>query len=212
MPEPPIGSVPTVDVGPGTGTIGLSPAPPISVEPSGIPTRPTVDAGGRDEAASVVPAQLLDEVPDSPPPSNNAPVDAALADAAQPIALGAGLIGEMPGVVISVDPSGMPTGRVDCGLSGDVASMPAGGCIPGIVVCAMVAVETSQSVLVTSIAAIGEFRFCMRNPPADGIDLRKLRPERYFQNARPALRSHDGVDASPSAPTRLALFQDSPRV
>ncbi|WP_256470582.1 hypothetical protein [Bradyrhizobium sp. 2] len=40
----------------------------------------------------------------------------------------------MPGVTISVDPSGTPTGRVDCGLSGDVASMPVEGCIPGMVV------------------------------------------------------------------------------
>jgi hypothetical protein len=123
-----------MDVGPDTGTDGLIPAPPISVEPSGIPTRPTVDVEGRGEAAAVLPAQLVDEVPDSPPPSNNAPDDAALPDPAQPVMLCAGLIGEMPGVVISVDPSGMPTGRVDCGLSGDVASMPVGDCMPGTVV------------------------------------------------------------------------------
>ena len=126
--------VPFKDVGPATGTDGLIPAPPISVAPSGIPTRPTVDVEGRDDGATLLPAQLVDEVPDSPPPSNNAPLDPALPDPAQPIVLCAGLIGEMPGVVISVDPSGMPTGRVDCGLSGDVASMLAGGCIPGIVV------------------------------------------------------------------------------
>lgn len=131
---PSIDVVPTVEVGPGTGTVGLIPAPPISVEPSGIPDRPTVDVEGRGETAAALPAQLVDELPDSPPPSNNAPVDAALPELAQPIVLCAGLIGEMPGVAISVDPNGMPTGRVDCGLSGDVASMPAGGCIPGIVV------------------------------------------------------------------------------
>ncbi|WP_354160346.1 MULTISPECIES: hypothetical protein [unclassified Bradyrhizobium] len=126
--------VPFKGVGPATGTDGLIPAPPISVAPSGIPTRPTVDVEGRDGTAAVLPAQVVDEVPDNPPPSNNAPVDAALPDPAQALVLGAGLIGEMPGVTISVDPNGMPTGRVDCGLSGDVASMPAGGCIPGAVV------------------------------------------------------------------------------
>ncbi|WP_354056901.1 hypothetical protein [Bradyrhizobium sp. RT6a] len=126
--------VPFKDVGPATGTDGLIPAPPISVAPNGIPTRPTVAVEGRDETVAVLPAQVVDEVPDSPPPSNNVPEDGAFPDPAQAIVLCAGLIGEMPGVAISVDPSGMPTGRVDCGLSGDVASMPAGGCIPGIVV------------------------------------------------------------------------------
>ncbi|RXT35569.1 hypothetical protein B5V03_36810 [Bradyrhizobium betae] len=126
--------MPIVDVGPGTGTVGLIPAPPISVAPSGIPTRPTVDVEGRGEASAVLPVQLAAEPPDSPPPSNNAPVDAVFAELTQPIMLCAGVIGEIPGVAISVDPNGMPTGRVDCGLSGDVASMPAGGCIPGTVV------------------------------------------------------------------------------
>jgi hypothetical protein len=153
LPEPSIEVVPPVGVGPGTGTDGLIPAPPISVEPSGIPTRPTVDVEGRDETAAVLPVQLVDEVPDSPPPSNNAPEDEALPDSAQAVVFGAGLIGEMPGVAISVDPKGMPTGRVDCGLSGEVASMPAGGCVPGIVVWAMAAVETSHRTLVASIAA-----------------------------------------------------------
>ncbi|WP_157095281.1 hypothetical protein [Bradyrhizobium sp. AT1] len=124
----------TVEVGPGTGTVGLIPALPISVEPSGIPTRPTVEVEGRGEAAMLLPVQSVDEGPESPPPSNNAPDDALSLDGGQPIMLCIGLIGEMPGVAISVDPSGIPTGRVDCGLSGDVASMPAGGCSPGTVV------------------------------------------------------------------------------
>jgi hypothetical protein len=115
LPEPSIDVVPTVELGPGTGTVGLIPAPPISVEPSGIPTRPTVDVEGRDETAAVLPAQLVDEVPDSPPPSNNAPVDEGLPDPTQPVVLCMGLIGEMPGVAISVDPSGMPTGREHAG-------------------------------------------------------------------------------------------------
>ncbi|MGY4409341.1 hypothetical protein ACVWW4_001077 [Bradyrhizobium sp. LB7.1] len=151
---PSIEVVPFKDVGPATGTGGLIPAPPISVAPSGIPTRPTVDVEGRDETAAVLPAQLVDEVPDNPPPSNNAPVDAALPDPAQPIVLCTGLIGEMPGVAISVDPSGMPTGRVDCGFRGDVASMPVGGCMPGTVVCAMAAAGTSPSMAVASITPL----------------------------------------------------------
>jgi hypothetical protein len=58
----------------------------------------------------------------------------------------------MPGVAISVDPSGMPTGRVDCGLRGDVASIPAGDCVPGTVVCAMAAAEISHKAPVATIA------------------------------------------------------------
>jgi len=56
LPEPSIEFVLPMDVGPDTGTDGLIPAPPISVEPSGIPTRPTVDVEGRGEAAAVLPA------------------------------------------------------------------------------------------------------------------------------------------------------------
>ncbi|WP_249142832.1 hypothetical protein [Bradyrhizobium liaoningense] len=82
----------------------------------------------------MLPLQVTDEPPDSPPPSNNAPGEAVLPVPAQPAMSCAGLSGEMPGVAISVDPNGTPTGRVDCGLSGDVASMPVEGCIPGMVV------------------------------------------------------------------------------
>jgi hypothetical protein len=132
--EPLIEVVLPVAAGPCTGTDGLIPAPPSSVAPSGIPTRPTVDAEGSGGAAVMLPLHVTDEPPDSPPPSNKAPDEAVLPDPAQPAVLCAGLSGEMPGVAISVDPSGTPTGRVDCGLSGDVASMPVEGCIPGMVV------------------------------------------------------------------------------
>ncbi|MCP3407261.1 hypothetical protein [Bradyrhizobium sp. CCGB01] len=134
MLEPPIEVVLSVAAGPGTGTDGLIPAPPSSVAPSGIPTRPTVDAEGRGDAAAMLPLQVADEPLESPPPSNNAPGDAEVLDPAHPGMACDGLSGEMPGVAISVEPSGMPTGRVDCGLSGDVASMPVGGGIPGTVV------------------------------------------------------------------------------
>lgn len=121
-------------VGPGTGTVGLIPGPLSSVAPSGIPTRPTVDDEGKEDGAAMPPAQAVNDPPESPPPSNSAPGDAALPDPAQAAMPCEGLNGEMPGAAISVDPSGMPAGRVDCGSSGDVASMPAGGCVPGAVV------------------------------------------------------------------------------
>ncbi|MVT71844.1 hypothetical protein GPL20_01735 [Bradyrhizobium cajani] len=144
--------MPSEGTGLGTGTDGLIPAPPSSVAPSGIPTRPAVDVEGRGDGAIVLAEQAVDEPPESPPPSNNAPGDAGFPEPVQFIMPCAGLSGEVPGVAISVDPNGMPTGRVDCGLSGDVASMPVGGCVPGIVVCAIAAAEANQSMLVASAA------------------------------------------------------------
>ncbi|WP_247457730.1 hypothetical protein [Bradyrhizobium sp. 2] len=70
MLEPLIEVVLSVAAGPCTGTDGLIPAPPSSVAPSGIPTRPTVDAEGSGDAAVMLPLQVTDEPPDSPPPSN----------------------------------------------------------------------------------------------------------------------------------------------
>lgn len=140
MPAPPINGVPLIDIVPsagagfGTGTEGLIPAPPSSVAPNGIPTRPTVIGEDDSGEAAALPAHALDELPDSPPPSNNAPGEAEFADVGQFDMPCAGLSGEVPGVAISVDPSGMPTGRVDCGLSGDVAIMLGEGCIPGTIV------------------------------------------------------------------------------
>ncbi|KYH01459.1 hypothetical protein SE91_25665 [Bradyrhizobium sp. DOA1] len=131
---PLIGVVPSAGAGLGTGTDGLIPPPPSSVAPNGIPTRPTVDGEDRGDGAIALPAQALDELLASPPPSNNAPGAAEFVDVGQFVMSCAGLSGEMPGVAISVDPSGMPTGRVDCGLSGDVASMPGEGGAPGTVV------------------------------------------------------------------------------
>jgi hypothetical protein len=37
----------------------------------------------------------------------------------------------MPGVAISVEPSGMPVGRVDLAESGDVEGMLSAGCMMG---------------------------------------------------------------------------------
>jgi hypothetical protein len=98
-----------------TGGGGLSPALPSSVEPNGMAARPTFNVGsaGVDEPTLPVPAQPLDAAPVVPAPSNSG---AAVCDVGppapeQPMAPiaeeGAGL---MPGVVISVAPSGMPMG------------------------------------------------------------------------------------------------------
>ena len=71
--------------GPGTGTVGLIPAPPSSVAPRGIPTRPTVgvDDDGVGVAVVIV-EQLVEEPLDMPPPSNSAPDDAVVVDPGQP--------------------------------------------------------------------------------------------------------------------------------
>ena len=121
------------EIGPGTGSDGLIPAPPSSLAPSGIPTRPTVDGELRGDAGAPVVAQEGDALAESPPPSNRAPGNPALAGPEQllmPMPCD-GLTGDTPGVAISVDPSGMPTGRVDPKGSGDVPRMPTDGCISG---------------------------------------------------------------------------------
>ena len=139
-----MGMVPTVELGPGTCTDGLMPAPPISVDPSGIPTRPTVDVEEGWADWLVMPlAQVSDELPDSPPPSNKAPDDPALPDAGQLVMPCDGVIGETPGVAISVEPSGMPSGRIEPVLSGDVEGMPIDCGVAGIVgsaICATAAI------------------------------------------------------------------------
>ncbi len=122
---------------------GLRPAPPSSVEPSGIPVCPTVCAapmlvGDDAEAAGAVDeppvaAQVPDAVPVMPPPSNSAPVPdiPMLAapfpeHAVAPPAVGARgeapeMVGLTPGVASSVAPSGMPVGP-----TGAVGPMPSG--------------------------------------------------------------------------------------
>src|SRR5689334_10356145 len=128
-------------MGPGTGTDGLIPAPPISVDPSGMPTRPTVDVwGSRADDVVVSLGQPDDEPPERPPPSNRVPDDPALPDTGQLVMSCEGSMGDTPGVAISVEPSGMPSGRVEPRLSGDVAVMPtgacAGSCVVGSAICA----------------------------------------------------------------------------
>jgi hypothetical protein len=151
--EPSIELVPLDSIGPGTGTAGLIPAPPISVAPSGMPTRPTVDSGaGTIGVIVVLLEQPSDEPPDNPPPSNKVPDDPLLSETAQLVTPGEGLIGDTPGVTISVEPSGMPAGRVEPRLSDDVADIPAEGCVVGSAICACDAVGVSHIRLAASAA------------------------------------------------------------
>ena len=135
----------------GTGATELRPAPPSSVDPRGIPTRPADDVAalGFDVPAEFVVAvvtQELDALPEMPPPSNDAPEDCtpALLESEQLVVPRAGptpdgaAAGLMPGVAISVDPNGIPAGwtvELDPKLSGDVAPIP-GDELPNPFVCA----------------------------------------------------------------------------
>src|SRR5271168_3042587 len=114
--------------GSATGAAGLMPAPRISVAPKGIPTRPIDEGKGRGDGILRLSAQESDVVPEIPPPSNGASDDRAPSEPAQlsVSALCEGTAGLMPGVAISVEPSGMPSGRV---AGCDVVRMPAGGCM-----------------------------------------------------------------------------------
>jgi hypothetical protein len=120
--------------GPVTGTIGLIPALPISVAPRGIPTRPADDEG-RGDRGILLSAHERDVFPESPPPSNGAPDNAAALELAQvPMpTLSEGLTGLMPGVAISVASSGIPAGPADPMASGDVARMPGDCCAEDLV-------------------------------------------------------------------------------
>ena len=116
--------------GPGTGAAGLSPPPPSSVAPKGRPAG-LADAEGRADGGVWLSAQESDAPPESAPPSNRAPGDPVLPDPAQVPMSCEGLTGDTPRVGISVDPSGMASGRVERKASGDVARMPVDGWISG---------------------------------------------------------------------------------
>jgi|ERR1700733_3795741 hypothetical protein len=140
----------------GTAVVWLSPGVPRSVAPSGMP-EPTTDPGDPGMAPptpdiDAAPAAPVFEVPEpqlfdrvDPPPSK----------AAFELAFGQGMIsGLTPGVLISVEPSGMPPrpGEVeldeelfaDGTFSGDVAPMP------GVVVCACAAATPIQQLKAAS--------------------------------------------------------------
>jgi hypothetical protein len=103
----------------GTGSPGLIPALPSSVDPRGIPRRPTdeVEVEGSELFAAAADLQDDDEVPDRPPPSKTGPepedgkleLEQFVVAGAMPAPV-SGAIGPRPGVASSVDPSGIPTG------------------------------------------------------------------------------------------------------
>jgi hypothetical protein len=137
-----------------TGGAGLVPGSPISVEPIGMPARPTcdIDGAGVDGAALAAPAQPLDVAPAIPPPSNSVVV--AVCDVGPPVEQTPveGSAGLMPGVAISVAPSGMPTGPTgapDPMASGDVA--PSGE-VPIEPTCASAALQTTREAARVEIA------------------------------------------------------------
>jgi len=77
-------------------------------------------------------------LPENPPPSNGAADGPAPSEPAQFVVptVCEGSTGLIPGVVISVEPSGIPVGRVDPVDSGDVAPMPIVGGWLGNAACA----------------------------------------------------------------------------
>jgi hypothetical protein len=133
---------------------GLRPPAPSSVEPSGIPLRPTVDAApipvgdeadaaGPDKGLLVIPAQVPDAVPAVPPPSKMlVEPDVPAAEVAMPEDVGlpkpehalpvAGPKGDMPDVIgltpgdaRSVAPRGIPVGA-----TAGAGPMPSGDVMP----------------------------------------------------------------------------------
>jgi hypothetical protein len=119
---------------------GLRPPAPSSVDPNGIPTRPTgatvipvgdeAEAAGCEEVVLPVVAQVPDAVPGVPPPSKGAFEPLVIAQGEPPpvtepgreLPNGAGLT---PGVVSSVAPSGMPAAP-----TGEPGPMPSGEVVP----------------------------------------------------------------------------------
>ena len=145
-----VGGVINGAVGLGVGIVGmgLRPPAPSSVEPMGMPMRPTgavIVSGEADVVGAMIGAHVPDAVPAMPPPSNSMlgpvavlgevperfPAGEAMARQAAG-SVGAGPIGEVPDVVgltprepTSVEPSGIPTGGTAA-----AAPMPSGEVIP----------------------------------------------------------------------------------
>jgi hypothetical protein len=173
---------------------GLKPPPPSSVEPSGIPTRPTpdtepipvgdeADAVGDPTGPLAMAGQVPDAVPAMPPPSKTVLELAELAESAlaeqkvaRPLAGSSGVtpdvIGLTPGDASSVAPSGMPvgaTGALGPMPSGDV--MPSGeGAIPPI--CAEAGAEPSNAAAIAT-TTIGILGVLMRAPFRRGFGDRR---------------------------------------
>jgi hypothetical protein len=148
-------SIPIIEgdaLGVGTTTKGLTPALPISTEPSGIPVRATLPDAVEDIAA-VLPPELVPQI--TPLPGNEAPIPSPIpppsyvlapdipdeglppAEHVEPkpaIPAVPAVSGLSPGDASSVAPKGIPVGGTDApGItpSGEVAAMPGvGSAIP----------------------------------------------------------------------------------
>jgi hypothetical protein len=194
------------------GVAGLMPALPSSVAPSGIPTRPIDEGEGRGDEIGRLSAQESEVLPASPPPSNKAAEGPAPSEPAQVVipAFREGSTGLMPGVAISVEPSGMPAGAPDPAGSGDVAPMPTAGGIFWVMDCAIAgpgdrnmtpAVNDAQRTVdaIPRGLSCGSLRCfgtsCFRIFGAPGqialMDNMELRVGRYSRNARAAVWMHD---------------------
>jgi hypothetical protein len=194
---------------PATGATGLRPAPPISVAPRGIPTGPIDEGEGSGDEILRLSAQESDALPEIPPPSNVVRDDRAPSEPSQD-SIGApcaGAIGLMPGVAISVEPSGMPADRM---ASGDVVRMPTIGCVSVNVAWAIAAVGALHALPAINeahrmanailrdleLCALRRFEACcfrICGAPAGFLssDNREQEKHRYSENARPALWLHD---------------------
>jgi hypothetical protein len=168
-------------VGTGTGATELRPSPGSSDDPKGTPARPTddVDAAGFDAFVAFVGTlvvQEFDALPEIPPPSNGAPEDCGpeFLESEQFVFPRVGPTpdgdadGLMPGVAISVDPNGTPTGwtvEPDPKLSGDVAPIPCDE-LPNPFVCANAGPQSRIAAMTATAHAfsIGIRGRCTRRP------------------------------------------------
>jgi hypothetical protein len=119
-------------VGAGTGKNELTPTLPSSVAPGGMPTRPAEGETGEEDGI-LASAHESDVFPARPPPSKSAPEGPEFPDLVHVSTprLCEGMMGSIPGVAISVEPSGIPDGWPELDLVGDVALTPIDGCMFG---------------------------------------------------------------------------------
>jgi hypothetical protein len=205
------------------GVAGLMPTLPSSVAPSGIPTRPIDEGEGRGDEIGRLSAQESEVLPASPPPSNKAAEGPAPSEPAQVVipAFREGSTGLMPGVAISVEPSGMPAGRADPAANGDVANMPTAGGMFEDMDCANAGMGGRNTTPTVNEAqrtvdairrglSCGSLRCfeksCSRifGAPARLLssDNMELRERRYSRNARAAVWMHDEGHCVPSVRRR----------
>jgi hypothetical protein len=146
--EEPVGD----DAGNGSDGAGLRPALPSSVDPKGIPISPTdddVEVMGRTMLVVPRAPQPVDEFPDRPPPSKTAPGLLAMKQFSFPklmLAPDCGRTGLVPGIASSIDPSGMPAGRMAEPVAEPNGEARFGdGCTPGVAACALARLNDTDS-------------------------------------------------------------------